>query len=236
MVSSSSCVRFQTQLFTQSLRRLDHKLAPLAVQRDLAIADLAEEEHRLAWGLVDCERQLVLRELRLDRLAHHVLGTEEAVGGHQSVEGLVRTKMVVMGDEVSHALTRVGEVLRPHPVPELGADRLPQALDLAQGLGMVRARDHVIDVFAGEQLLEFASAAPGEVLASLIGQDLFGLAETRDTIEQGLGHEIARLARAERVAHDVAAVIVQEHGQVHALVMACEEKARDVALPELARS
>src|SRR5215471_245602 len=100
MISSSSWVRFQTQLFAQAVGRLDHELSPLAVQRDLAIADLAEEEHRLARGLVHRERQLVLRELRLDRLAHHVLGTEEAVGGHQSVERLMRAKMVVMGDEV----------------------------------------------------------------------------------------------------------------------------------------
>ena len=95
------------------------------MQRDLAIADLAEEEHRLAWLLVECELELVLRELLLDRLAHRILGGEEAVGGHQTTQGLVRAEMVVMGDEMSDALARIREVLRPHTVPELGGDRLP---------------------------------------------------------------------------------------------------------------
>jgi hypothetical protein len=120
------------------------------VQRDLAITDLAEEEHRLAWLLIQRELELVLRELLLDRLAHHVLGAEEAIGGHQTAERLVRAEMVVMGDEVSHALARVGEVLRPHAVPELGADRLPQALALADRHRRVCAGHHVLDALAQE--------------------------------------------------------------------------------------
>jgi hypothetical protein len=101
------------------------------MERDLAITDLAEEQHRLARRLVHRERQLVLRELLLDRLAHDILGGEEAVGGHQTVERLVRTKMVVKSDEVGESLARVGQVLRMEALPELARDRLPQPLTLA---------------------------------------------------------------------------------------------------------
>ena len=107
------------------------------MQRDLAIADLAEKEHRLARRLIDRERQLVLRELLLDRLAHHVLGGEEAIRRHQTTERLMRTKMVVEGEEVGQALARVGQVLRMHALPELAGNRLPQSLTLTQGLRMV---------------------------------------------------------------------------------------------------
>ena len=144
--------------------------------------------------------------------------------------------MVVMREEMGEALARVVEVLRMDALPELARDRLPQSLTLAERFRMVRAGNDVLDALADQQLLEFASAAPREVLASLIGQDLVRLAEARDAIEQGLGDQLARLPEPEREAHHIAAVVIQEHRQVGALAVACEYEARDVALPEFAGS
>jgi len=89
------------------------------MERDLAVTDLAEEEHRLAHRVVDGERQLVLGELLLDRLTHDVLGAEEAIRGHQTAERLVRSEVVVEGEEVREPLAGVGQFLRMDTLPEL---------------------------------------------------------------------------------------------------------------------
>jgi hypothetical protein len=231
VVRSSYDVLFQAQFLTQSVRGLDHELATLAMQRNLAISDLAEQKDWLAWQLVHRERQLVLRDLGLDRLARGILGGEEAVRGYQPVQGLMRPEVVVKREIVFEALARIDEILRSHAVPKFGADGLPQPLAFPDSLRVMRTSDHVLDPFAQEQLLELAPAPPREVLPSLIGQHFLGLAKARNAIQQRFGDELGGLPQPERKAHHIATMIVQEDGQVDALRVPRQHEARDVALP-----
>jgi hypothetical protein len=109
-------------------------------------------EDRSERGFLEGLRELLPRELLLERLAQRVLGTEEAVRRHEAVDALVRTEEVVVPKVVRETDARVGEVGQRDARQEFDLDRLPQPLALAHRLRMVRARDHVLDPFALEEL------------------------------------------------------------------------------------
>jgi len=224
------------QLTLPAIRRVDHEPATFTVQRDALVTDLTDEVHRLARRLVERQPQLVLRELPFERLAQRRLSVKEAIRRHQTVDALVRAKVVVVAQPVTEPATRVFEVLRRSAIPKLVGDRLPKALALAERFGVVRAAHDVRNALLREQLLKAALATPSEVLATLVGQDFTRLAEARDAFEQGLGHERRALVRGQGPRHDIATVVVQKHRQVHAPTLAPQDVARDVGLPQLARS
>lgn len=226
---------FETDPVTHTAARVHHEPALLADHRHLLVAHLPEQVHRLARRLRQRRVELVRREPRLERPAQRILRLEEAVRRHETVDPLVRAEAVVVREEVAQPLARVGQLLRLSAVPEFAADRLPQALALAQRFRVMRARHDVLDAFAHEHALEFALAAPGEVLPALVGQHLTRLAVPRDPVHQGLDHPGAALRRGQAPAHHVAAEIVEEDDQVHARAVPAQHEARDVGLPQLAR-
>ena len=171
------------ELLSLSSLGVDDEPSALAVHRHRTIADLAEEEDRLARGVLEGELELALAHLLLEGLAQGVLRAEEAIRRHHALDPLVRSEVVVVADPVPQPRTRVGQVLGLGPVPEFIADALPQPLALAQRLGVMRAADHVLDALAIQELLEGALAAPGVVLAPLVAEHLPRLAEARDALQ-----------------------------------------------------
>ena len=234
-----TCTRAQLahhELAPRPVRCLHHEQPALAVHAHPFLADLPKQVDRLPRRFVEREPQLVRRKLFLERRTHAALAAEEAVRRHQSVDPLVRPKVVVVREEVREPLLRISQVLRLGALPELFAHALPQPLALPECLRVVRAAHHVLDAFADQQLLKRALAAPREVLPALIRQHLFGFAVARDPFEQGIDHQVRRLPRGEFPRHDVAAVVVEEDREVHTAVLTAKHEARDVALPQLARS
>ena len=223
---------FELELTATAVGGLDHQPPLLAVHGQALRADLACEVDGVAFPWVDREQQLAVGEALFDRLAHDVLGVEEAVRGHQAIDALVRAKVIGVREVVRESLARFLEGVWARALPEFVEDGLPQALALAERLRAVRARHDVLDAFAPQQLLKAALAAPGEVLASLIRQDLARFAEARDALHQAIDHEVCALMRIEAPGHDVATVGVEKDRQVNAAPWACEHVARDVRLPE----
>jgi hypothetical protein len=121
---------------------------------------------------------------------------------------------------------RAREKLLPH--------RLPEALDLAAGLRVVRPALDVAHAVAAKLLFEPGLATPGGVLAALVGQDLARGAIVRNAARQRLEHERAPLVVRHHHAHEVARVIVQERRHVDAF-MAPQQEREEVRLPELIR-
>jgi hypothetical protein len=150
------------------------------------------------------EAQRVVGDLLLDGGAHVRRGAEEPIGRHQSTERLVWTLKVVGLDEQTHATHAVGEVgkhgLREKLVPE----RLPETLNLAERLGMLRAALDVLDALAPQLLLELRLAAPRRVLPSLVRQDFARRPVVLDSATQCVHHELALLMMSERVGHEKA--------------------------------
>ncbi|HZS68712.1 MAG TPA: hypothetical protein VFA72_16485 [Burkholderiales bacterium] len=127
------------------------------------------------------------------------------------------------------AIVEVGE---DRAREELLPDRLPEALDLAAGLRMVRPALDVPDAVATKLLFEPGLTTPGGVLAPLVGQDLARCPVVSDAAGQGFQHERAPLVVRHHQAHEVARMVIQERRDVDAL-MAPEQEREEVRLPEL---
>lgn len=98
----------------------------------------------------------------------------------------------------------------------------------------MRAALHVLDAVPLQLRLELGAAAPGGVLAALIGQDLAWRPVLGDAAGECLQHQHASLMVRNGQAHQIARVIVQERRHVQPLVPAQEER-EQIRLPQLVR-
>jgi len=146
----------------------------------------------------------------------------------------VRPLEVVALDEEPEPPLAVGEVREHRATEKLVPQCLPETLDLAQRLGMLRPALDVTDSILPQPLLEERLAAPGRVLSSLIGQDFLRHAEGCDTSLQRLQDQRALLVMGKHEAHQKPRVVIHERRQVQPLV-ASQEKREDVRLPQLVR-
>src|SRR5205814_5929976 len=102
---------------------------------------------------------------------------------------LMRAAEVVGLDEEADPPLAVLEVREDRPREKLLPQRLPEALDLAQRLRMVRPALDVPDALAAQLFLEIRVTAPGHVLAPLVRQHLPRSAVLRDPTSQRFQHQ-----------------------------------------------
>ena len=137
--------------------------------RERAIAQLTRQVKRLPQRLLLRQAQRVLLHLRLDARAHRTRRAEEPVGGGQTFQPLMRTLEVVVLDEQAHSALAVLEVGEHRPREQLLPQGLPEPLDLAERLRMLRPTADVMDAHPRELLFEFGLAAPHRVLPAVVG-------------------------------------------------------------------
>ncbi len=205
---------------------------PARVDAQVLVAQPAHQVEGLARRLLARESERVRGHRRLDRGSHLRRRAEEAIGGRHALEPLVRTLEVVVLHEERRAPLAIVEVGEYRARQELLPHRLPEALDLAAGLRVVRSALHVRDAVALELLLEGGGTPPGRVLPPLVGQDLARGSEVCDAARERLHHERALLVMRHHQAHQVARVIVHEGRHVDALVAAQQER-EEIRLPQL---
>jgi hypothetical protein len=157
--------------------------------RQVLVAELADHVKGFARRLVEREPQLVLRNRTLDFSAHVSGRLEESVCGHETVEGLMRTLEVVMADVVLEPPLRVDDVREDRAAEKFVPQRLPETLDLAERLRMLRPTADVLDSESFEVLLEFGLAAPHGVLPTVVGQHFCRCTVRRYTALESLHHE-----------------------------------------------
>lgn len=200
--------------------------------RQITIAQASDEVEGLLDGLLLGQAQGVFLDVLLDGRPDVGRGPEEAVGRHEALEPLVWALEVVGVDEELEPSRQVREVREDRAREKLLPQGLPEALDLAEGLGVLGPALDVPDALAPELLLEFRRPSPGGVLPALVREDLPGRAVGRDAALEGFHDELALLVVGQGVADDEARVVVHEGRKVDALVLA-QEKREDVRLPEL---
>jgi len=140
-------------------------------------------------------------------------------------------EVVVLNEQRRPALA-VLEVGKDGAREELLPHRLPEALDLAAGLRVMRTALHMPDALAAKRFLEARLAPPRGVLAPLVGQDLPRRPIVRHAPLQRLHHQRALLVVRHHQAHHVARVIVQERRHIHPLVAPKQER-EEIRLPQL---
>lgn len=200
--------------------------------RQTLISELADHVKRLARRLLERESDLVLRDCALDLGAHVRCCFEEAIRRYEPVERLVRSLVVVVVDVVLEPALRVDDVREDRAAEKLVPQCLPEALDLAERLRVLRAAPDVLDTAPLQLLLELGLTPPHRVLAPVVGQHLRRLSVRGDPTFEGLHHERRLLVMCQRVPDHEAAVVIHEDAHVQPL-RAPQPKREDVRLPEL---
>ena len=173
----------------------------------------------------------VLLHARLERLAQLRLDLEEPVGGAHALDALMRAFVVVILDPELDPLAGGLEGIELGAHQEVLPDGGPEALDLAEGHRVMRPGLEVSHAILLELGLEAAGAAPGGVLAAVVGEHLLGrlILANGDPIDLD---DRGRSGTAEQVRPDhEPRVIIQEGDEVG--VTSAEPEGEDVRLPHL---
>lgn len=216
--------------------RADLHTQPAAFCRDgkVAIAEAPDQIKRFSRRLLPRQAHLVVGDAALDDLAHMRCRAEESIRWHQTSERLVWPLEVVCVDEVHRAAVAVRVVRKHRARQKLVPQRLPEALDLAERLRVLRPTLDVPDAVLAKLLFEFRLAAPGRVLPALVRQHFLRRAVLCDAARQRFHHQHRALVMRQRKRQQETRVVIHEARQIEPLVLA-QEKREDVALPELVR-
>ncbi|HSS48269.1 MAG TPA: hypothetical protein VLX28_04925 [Thermoanaerobaculia bacterium] len=159
---------------------------------------------------------------------------EVPVSWHEPAQRLMRSLEVVAFDEEPEPTLAVGEVREDRAAQKLVPQRLPEALDLAEGFRVLGPTLDVPDSILAQSLLEDRLAPPGRVLPSLIRQCLLRHPEGCNAPLESFQDQRALLVMGQYEAHDETRVVVHEGRQVQPLV-ASQQECEDVRLPHLIR-
>jgi len=175
--------------------------------------------------------QEIFLDASLEGFLQIALDLEEAVGGADAADALMRPAVVVIGDPEFDTLAGGFETLELGAGEELAPDGSPEAFDLAERHRMMRSALDVADAVLLELGFEAAGAAPGGVLATVVGEHFLGRLIFAD------GHPVDFNDRrsggaAEQVRPDhKAGIVIEEGDQVS--VTTAEPEGEDVRLPHL---
>jgi hypothetical protein len=161
-------------------------------------------------------------------------GAKIPIRRHQSFQRLVRPLEIVPVDIEPEPPLAILQIGKHRPRQALIPERLPEALDLPQRLRMLRPRLEVPHSLSAQLLLERRRAPPGRVLPPVVGQHFLRDPILRHRILKCVEHEKGLLLPLQGPPHQEARVVVEKGGQVEPL-MAAQEKAENVRLPELVR-
>lgn len=212
-----------------------HPHLPLAGgNAQLVIPQPAHQIERLLHRLLLRQKQGVLLHRPLHRLPHLRVETKKPVGRDHSLQRLVRPLEVVAVEVEQEPPSQVLETAEDRPGQKLLPQSLPEALDLPQGLRMLRPGLEVLDPLPAQRGLKLRLSPPHCVLPPVVGEDLLRRSVAGDGPLQGLHHQGALLVPLQRPAGDEARAVVEKGAEVDPLVPA-QEKGEDVRLPELVR-
>ena len=162
------------------------------------------------------QRQLqeIFLNAGLDGFAQFILDLEEAVGRAQAVNALMRSLVVIVFNPEFDSFAGGIEAVELGADQEVLPDRGPEALDLAKRHGMLRAGFEMRHAILLEFGLEAADAAPGGVLATIVGEHLLGRLELADGDPVHLDHRRGRGTAEQVRADDEPRVIIHERDEV----------------------
>ena len=202
------------------------------VDREVTVTEPAHEIEGLARRLLSCQAKRIRRHRRFDRGPDLGRRAEEAICRGQAFDRLVRTLEVVVLNEQRRSALAVVEVRKHRAREELLPHRLPEALDLAAGLRVMRAALDVAYAMAAKLFLKPSLAPPSGVLAPLVGEDLARGAVLGNPAGKCLQHQRAPLVVRHHQAHQIARMVIEERRDVHPLVLP-QQEGKEIRLPQL---
>jgi hypothetical protein len=211
-------------------------------QFEFEFAFLRAQDDRLAFhpphhveGRARFAAQRHLQEIIFDPgfegLAQFSLDFEEAVGGAQPTDPLVRSLMVVIFDPGLDPLAGVLEGIELRPRQELLPDRGPEPFDFAQGHRVMRAAFDMGHAVLAQFGFEPRGAAPTGILPAVVGEHFLGRFELARADPIHLDHRLRGGAAEQVRRRDEARVVIQERDEIR--ILAPQPEGEDVRLPHL---
>jgi hypothetical protein len=157
-----------------------------------------------------------------------------AVRRTEAFDALMRPLVIVIADPEANALPSRIEALELSAGEKLLPEGFPEALDFAEGHGMVRPALEVVNAVLFHLGLEAGDPAPVDILPAVVGEHLPGRLKLARRDAENFQHVLGRVA-AEHIGSDQeAGVVVHETDEVG--VAATEPEGEDVRLPHLVGS
>jgi hypothetical protein len=178
--------------------------------------------------------QEVVLDARLDGLAELRSDLEETVRRAETLNALVRPLVIIVFDPQANALARRLEALELGAGEELLPDRFPEALDLAQGHGVMGPGFEVMGAVLFHLGLEAGGAAPVDELAAVVGEHLLGRLVFAGRHTEDLEHVLGGVTAEQIGGHDEPGVVVHETDEVS--IAPAQPEGEDVGLPHLVGS
>ena len=175
--------------------------------------------------------QHVVADTLFEGLAQFGLDFEIAVRRAEAAEALMGTLVIVILDPEADPGAGLFEVVELGAAEELAPDGAPEPLDLAKGHRVVGLGTDVGDAILGQLQLEAGLAAPGGVLAAVVGEHFLGRPVFANRPPIDFQDRLGGLAAEQFEAHDETRVIVHEGDQVGG--GPSQPETEDVALPHL---
>jgi hypothetical protein len=173
----------------------------------------------------------VVGDAALDHRAQLLCDRKEPIRRAEVTERLVRPAVVVVLDPRLHPLLRLLEAVELRAGKEVRPDRLPEPLDLTQGLRVMRGAAEVMDTVFLKLRFKPRLPAPVGVLPAIVRQHLLGQAILAHRPPIHFQHVLGGLTAIEPQPDQVAGVIVHEPNQIG--VLTAEANRANVALPHL---
>jgi hypothetical protein len=173
----------------------------------------------------------VFLDARFDGLAQLGGDFEVAIRGAEAFDTLMRTLVVVILDPVTDAFPGRLEAVELGSGKELLPNALPEALDFAEGHGVMRPGFEVMGAVLFHLGLEAGDAAPVDILATVVGQHFLGRLKLRGGDAEDFENIFGRMT-AEQIGSDQEPrVIIHEADEIS--IPASESEGEDVGLPHL---
>lgn len=174
------------------IRQFEFEFAFLGAQDDRLAFHAADHVKRSARLAAQGHLEDVFLDARLHGLAQLGLDLKEAVRRAKAFDALMRPLVIVILNPELDALARRFKTLELSALKELLPDGRPEALDLAQGHGMVRPGFEVRHPVLLQFGFKSGSAAPTGILASIVGEHLLGRLELADALTIHFDHRLRR--------------------------------------------
>jgi hypothetical protein len=137
----------------------------------VAVAETPDQVKGLSRRLLVRQPKRVLGDPALDRFTHLRRRAKESVRRHQSRQRLVRSLEIVRLHKQVETPLAIRKIAKHGSGQKLVPQRLPEALNLAECLWMLRPTLDMPHPLPSQLLLEFRLPAPRRVLPPLVRQD-----------------------------------------------------------------
>jgi hypothetical protein len=216
------------------ITHLNLNVVTFAGYTDICLPQFTKQEQGMSSLLAQGQTKRILPATMLDCFLNISGQAVKPVCRTGSVNTLMRTLMVIVGDPMAEALTGIGKRSEYSIREKLFPYRAPESLDLAECHRVMRGAADVLHALTAEHFLEFCFTPPGDELPTVIRKNLPGSTPLADGALDNFQNRIGCLLAEQAMAHDIAGVVINNPDQVDP-VQPFELKGKNIDLPQRIR-